>query len=131
MASIVLYDGTCGLCHKSVNWILKHEQDHELQFAPLQGETAAALRTKHPEIPELVESVVLVENDTPTLRTKAIFHIARHLRRPWRWMYRLRWLPSRLLDLGYRAIAAIRYRIWGRADVCALPSPEQRRRFLP
>lgn len=131
MTAIVLYDGTCGLCHKSVNWILKNEADHDLKFAPLQGETAAALRAKHPEIPDLVESVVLVENGTPKLRTKALFHIARHLRSPWRWLYRLRFLPAALLDLGYRVIAKIRYRIWGRADTCDLPTPAQRARFLP
>lgn len=131
MSAIVLYDGTCGLCHRSVSWILKHEADHDLTFAPLQGETAAALRETHPEIPQLVESVVLVEDGKPTLRTKALFRIARHLKRPWSWLYGLRWLPHRLLDLGYRALAAIRYRIWGRADACALPTPEQRRRFLP
>jgi predicted DCC family thiol-disulfide oxidoreductase YuxK len=129
--AVVLYDGTCGLCHKSVKWILANEQDHELRFAALQGETAAALRAKHPEIPELLESVVLVEGGEVRLRTKAILYVARHLRRPWRWLYALRWMPAFVLDVGYRAIARIRYRIWGRADVCELPAPEQRRRFLP
>jgi predicted DCC family thiol-disulfide oxidoreductase YuxK len=128
---IVLYDGTCGLCHKSVKWILKHERDHEIQFAPLQGPTAAELRTKHPEIPENVDTVVLVENDKARLRSKAFMYISRHLRAPWRWGYGFRWLPAFLLDLGYRFIAAIRYRIWGRADACELPSPEHRVRFLP
>ena len=129
--AVVLYDGTCGLCHKSVKWILAHERDSELYFAPLQGETAAALRAQHPEIPELVETVVLVENDQPRLRSKAILYLARHLRAPWSWMYRVRWFPGFILDLGYRVVAAIRYRIWGRAELCDLPSPEQRSRFLP
>jgi predicted DCC family thiol-disulfide oxidoreductase YuxK len=129
--AIVLYDGTCGLCHKSVTWILANEQDHELRFAALQGETAAALRAKHPEIPELLETVVLVEDGKVRLRTKAILYLARHLRWPWRWLHALRWMPSFVLDLGYRVIARVRYRIWGRADVCELPAPEQRRRFLP
>jgi predicted DCC family thiol-disulfide oxidoreductase YuxK len=128
---IVLYDGTCGLCHKSVKWILKHERDHEIQFAPLQGPTAAELRAKHPQIPENVDTVVLVENDQARLRSKAFMYISRHLRAPWRWGYAFRWLPAFLLDLGYRFIAAIRYRIWGRADMCDLPSPEHRVRFLP
>jgi predicted DCC family thiol-disulfide oxidoreductase YuxK len=128
---IVLYDGTCGLCHKSVKWILKHERDHEIQFAPLQGTTAAELRTKHPEIPENVDTVVLVENNRARLRSKAFMYISHHLRAPWRWGYAFRWMPAFLVDLGYRFIAAIRYRIWGRADMCDLPSPEHRVRFLP
>jgi predicted DCC family thiol-disulfide oxidoreductase YuxK len=43
----------------------------------------------------------------------------------------MRWFPGFLMNIGYRFVAAIRYRIWGRADACELPSPEQRARFLP
>ena len=131
MAPIVLYDGTCGLCHRSVQWLLRHERDHVVQFAPLQGETADALRARFPEIPRTLETVVLVDDDRAHLRSKAFLHVARHLRAPWRWAYAVRWLPGFLLDLGYRLVAAVRYRIWGRADACELVSPEQRSRFLP
>jgi predicted DCC family thiol-disulfide oxidoreductase YuxK len=130
-APIVLYDGTCGLCSKSVRFILRHERDHELMFAPLQGETAADLRAKFPRIPHTLESVVLVDGERAHLRSKAFLHVARHLRAPWRWGYAVRWIPGFLLDLGYRLIARVRYRIWGRVDQCDLPAPEQRARFLP
>jgi predicted DCC family thiol-disulfide oxidoreductase YuxK len=129
-APVLLYDGTCGLCHRSVRWILRHERDHELAFAPLQGDTATELRARFPRIPHALESVVLVEDGRVHLRSKAFLYTARHLRAPWRWGYAVRWLPGFLLDLGYRVIAAIRYRVWGRADVCDLPAPEQRARFL-
>ena len=128
---IVLYDGTCGLCHKSVKFILRHEADHDLVFAPLQGTTGAPLRTKHPETAENIDTVVLVENGRARLRSKAFMYLSHHLRSPWRWGYAFRWFPALLSDLGYRFIAAIRYRIWGRADACELPSPEHRVRFLP
>ena len=128
---IVLYDGTCGLCHRSVQWILRHERDHELKFAPLQGTTAAALRLEFPEIPDNLESVILIEDGRARLRSKAFLHSARHLRAPWRWVFAMRWLPSVVLDLGYRIIAGVRYRLWGRAELCDLPSPEHRTRFLP
>lgn len=130
-AGIVLYDGTCGLCSKSVQWILRHERDRELRFAPLQGETAAALRARYPRIPATLESVVLVEDGRVHLRSQAFLYVARHLRAPWRAGYRVRWLPAFALDLGYRVIARLRYRIWGRVDACDLPSPEHRARFLP
>src|ERR1043165_1394994 len=79
---IVLYDGTCGLCHKSVKWILRHEADHDIQFAPLQGPTAADLRTKHPEIPQNVDTVVLVEGGRARLRSKAFMYVSPHLPPP-------------------------------------------------
>ncbi len=128
---VVLYDGVCGLCARSVRFILDHEGDHELVFAPLQGDTAAALRVAYPTIPTTVATVVLVEGGRAYLRSKAFFHLSAHLRSPWRWLHALRWFPGFLADLGYRFIAAIRYKIWGTVDACQLPSPENRARFLP
>lgn len=128
---IVLYDGTCGLCARSVRWILRHERDHELRFAPLQGETTAALRARHPGIPMTIDTVVFVDGERAHLRSKAFLHLASHLRAPWRWAHAVRWFPGFVLDLGYRLVAALRYRIWGRVDACELPSPAQRARFLP
>jgi predicted DCC family thiol-disulfide oxidoreductase YuxK len=128
---LVLYDGTCGLCTRSVRWILRHEHDHAIRFAPLQGSTADALRATYPQIPTTLDTVVYVDGGRAHLRSKAFLHLSQHLRAPWRWAYALRWFPGFVLNLGYRLIAAVRYRVWGRVDACDLPSPEQRARFLP
>jgi predicted DCC family thiol-disulfide oxidoreductase YuxK len=130
-APVLLYDGVCGLCARSVRWILRHERDHEMQFAPLQGETAAALRARFPQIPTALSTVVLVEGDRVHLRSKAFMHAAKHLRGPWRWLYAMRWIPGFLPDLGYRVVAALRYRLFGKKDVCEIPAPDQRARFYP
>jgi len=129
-APVILYDGTCGLCAASVRWILNHERDHAIQFAPLQGELAAELRGKYPAIPASIDTVVFIADGRARLRSKAFLYAARHMRAPWRWGYYLRWLPGFLLDLGYRLVAALRYRIWGKVDACQLPAPDQRARFL-
>jgi predicted DCC family thiol-disulfide oxidoreductase YuxK len=127
---LVLYDGACGMCAASVRWLLRHERDHALRFAPLQGETAAAARARHPNIPVAIDTIVFVKDDRAYLRSKALLHIAEHLRAPWRWSRVLRWCPSFLLDLGYRAVAATRARLWRPVDACALVTPAQRARFL-
>lgn len=128
---LVLYDGTCGLCARSIRWILRHERDRAIQFAPLQGETAAAARARFPHIPTTLDSVVYIEAGKAHLRSKAFLHLMRHMRAPWRWAYGLRWMPGFVLDLGYRVVAATRYRLFGKVDSCELPSPENRVRFAP
>jgi len=128
---LLLYDGDCGLCAKSVQWILAHERDHTVRFAPLQGETTAALRERYPNIPTSVDSVVYIDDGKAHLRSKAFLHAAKHLRAPWRWGHAFRWIPGFLLNWMYRFIAAIRFKVWGRADACALVPPETRPRFLP
>ena len=128
---LVLYDGDCGLCAKSVQFILKHERDATLRFAPLQGETVTALRAKYPQIPTTLSTVVYLADGVVRVRSKAFMYVSRHLRGIYGWGYAFRWLPAFILDLGYRFIAAIRYRIWGHADACELAPPETRARFLP
>lgn len=127
---VVLYDGECGLCNRSVKFLIKRDGG-QLYYAPLQGETAAALREQHPEIPATLESVVLVDGDKVRLRSKAFFYVAKYLTRPWRWGYWFRWMPAFLLDLGYRFIARIRYRVWGKYDTCQLPTTDERAKLLP
>jgi predicted DCC family thiol-disulfide oxidoreductase YuxK len=130
-APLVLYDGTCGLCAKAVRFILAHERDHEIVFAPLQGPTGALARARYPRMPASIDTVVYVSGGRAHLRSKALLHAARHLRAPWRWGYAMRWFPGFVLDLAYRVVAAVRYRIWGHADACGLVTPQQRLRFLP
>jgi predicted DCC family thiol-disulfide oxidoreductase YuxK len=128
---LVLYDGVCGLCHRMVRWLLVRDARGKLAYAPLQGETAARLRDMHPEIPTELDSVVYVEEGRVHLRGKAFLHVARHLGRPWRWAFHLRWLPAFVLDPLYWLIASTRYRLFGKFDTCQVPSPEHRERMLP
>jgi predicted DCC family thiol-disulfide oxidoreductase YuxK len=128
---VVLYDGVCGLCNRAMQWLLDRDSDRALYFAPLQGATAAALRARHPEIPVDLDTVVYIEDDRVYLRTRAFVHAMRHLRRPWRWLHALRWLPAWPSDIVYRLVARVRYRVFGVQDSCRLVSAEERQRFLP
>jgi predicted DCC family thiol-disulfide oxidoreductase YuxK len=130
-ARIVLYDGVCGLCDRAVSWLLRHDVDRKLSFAPLQGLTAARLRRTHPEIPDELDTVVYVEDGRVFLRSRAFVQLARHLRAPWRWAHAARWFPAPALDLVYRLVARIRYRVFGKLDTCRMPSEDARSRLLP
>jgi predicted DCC family thiol-disulfide oxidoreductase YuxK len=129
---IVLYDGVCGLCNKSVQWIVAHDPDGVLRYATLQGEIAARLRARHPEIPEELSTVVFVEDGRVHLRSRAFMHIAKHLRGATAGLCAVTryFVPAFIADLAYRVVAALRYRIWGKYDTCRIPSPEERARFL-
>ncbi len=127
---IVLYDGVCGLCSRTVRWLLKRDGG-AFHYAPLQGETAARLRTLHPRIPEQLDSVVYIEDGRVHLRSKVFLHAARWLTRPWRWAWYVRWFPAFLLDPFYWLVAKLRYRLFGKFDACKLPTTDERARLLP
>ena len=128
---LVLYDGVCGFCNASIQFILARDPGGSFHFAPLQGETAASLRQKYPIIPADIDTIVLVEAGQVYLRSEAALRVAGQLSGPAGW---LRWclvLPRFLTDFGYQLVASVRYRIWGRLEACPVPKMEQRARFLP
>lgn len=131
----MLYDGVCGFCDRSVQWLLEADRDQLLRYAPLQGPTAAALRARHAALPTDIDTVVLVEGEGADervyLRSDAVLRIASLLPGAPRWAQLFRWCPRPLRDALYTAFAAIRYRVWGKLDACRLPSPAERDRFLP
>jgi predicted DCC family thiol-disulfide oxidoreductase YuxK len=127
---LVLYDGVCGLCNRAVQFLLRVDRDRALMYAPLQGDTAAALRTRHPEITETIDTVAYVEEGRAYVRSRAFVRLSRHLPYPWKLVSWLWIVPSPLADVVYRLIAAVRYRVFGKYDSCRIPDPEERARFL-
>ena len=134
-ARLVLYDGVCGLCDRTVQWLLANDKNAKLLFAPLQGPTAAAILGRHPEVPAGTDSVLFVENvdgnEQVTWRSRAIFEMSKHLVGGWRFLSFFAVIPSFLSDVFYRIIASNRYSIWGKLDACRVPTPEEKARFLP
>ena len=128
---LLLYDGSCGLCHRAVRWLLRADREGVLTFAPLQGETTDALRERFPQIPTDLSTVVLVDLGAVHLRSRAFIVVSRHLPYPWRINWWFRWMPRWLTDPFYRLVARIRYRLFGRRELCDLPNPDLATRFLP
>lgn len=132
---LVLYDGECGLCQKTVRWLLQRDTAGALRFAPLQGKTSARLRNSGVPVPVNLDSVAFVltiGGETRVLdRSRAILKICEVIGlRPW-WIRVLGIVPRPFADAGYRLVAATRYVFFRRVDACALPSAEERDRFLP
>lgn len=131
---LVLYDGVCRFCNRTVAWLLRVDTEGLFRFAPLQGPTAAALRARHPELPSDLDSILYVRRqgatEHVTWRSAAVLAICRDLPGAWRWLAALRWLPAPLIDAGYRYFASHRYAWFGKYEQCPLPSAEQRARFF-
>jgi len=126
---IVFFDGVCGLCNSSVDFLLRHDHAGRLRFAPLQGETAARLLPVADR--ENLGSLVFWDAGRTYRRSTAVVQILSRLGPAWRVLGGLLWvIPAPLRNGGYRAVAALRYRLFGKKEACRLPSPEERGRFL-
>ena len=132
---IVLFDGVCALCDRTVQFLLKKDKQGVLKFAPLQGPTAAAILKRHPQIEDKTRSVILVQNyETPSesisIRSQAILDCLSALGGFWRVVSLLRIIPGFFRDTIYNFIATNRYKWFGKYEECIVPSPEFRERFL-
>jgi predicted DCC family thiol-disulfide oxidoreductase YuxK len=129
---MLFYDGYCGLCHRAVKFVLKHDKTGKaFRFAPLQGETFS---TSVPEEKRagLPDSIVVRTRDGALLaRSAAFIHILQRLGGGWRVLAAvLSVVPRALRDAVYDFVARVRYRIFGRRDdVCPIVPAELRKRF--
>ena len=135
---ILLYDGDCGFCARSVQFLLAREgRDRSLRFATLQGPAGEAARRARPDLAG-IDSVLWVEPDAEgrfarvLVRSDAALRALTDLGGGWRVLAALgRLAPRGLRDAIYDLVARHRLRLAGRADPsCLLPTPEQRARFV-
>lgn len=127
---LVLYDGTCGLCSRSVQLILRHDRRGRFRFAALQSEAGRALLRRHGLPVDQLDSVVLVEGGRAYTKSRAALRIARGMDAPWPALRALAVVPRAVADFVYDRVARNRYRLFGRTEACMLPPPEVRARFL-
>ncbi len=131
---IVLFDGVCVFCDGLVRWLIARDPKARLRFAPLQGPTADALRSAHPEIPDELATLVYVDaTDGPErifLRSEAAFRVFAEIESPWRRVAWLGHLPRWFTDAGYQLFIRFRYRVFGKRSECRVPSASERARFL-
>jgi len=134
--AVLLYDGVCGLCQRTVRWMLRHDPEGRLLFAPQQWPIAAEVFAHHAIEMEQVNSVVLVSNfgeadERIAVRSDAILGCLNILGGNWAVLGGVvRMVPRGLRDAVYQWIARNRIRFFGAAELCALPGPAERARFL-
>ena len=128
--AVVLFDGVCNLCNGFVRFVIPRDPPGHIRFAALQSEAARRLMAQTGLTADGADSIVLVEGQRAFVRSEAALRIARQLRFPWPMLYGLVIVPRPLRDWAYDVVARNRLRWFGRRDVCMVPGPETRDRFL-
>ena len=126
---MLVYDGSCGFCSRSVRFMLRHERRHDLRFVTRDSELGKRLRRLHRL--ESVQSMLWIENGQAFAESAAVMKAAGYLGGCWSRLAVLgSFCPSAILNGIYRFIAKNRRRLSSNAGICAVPNTEQRSRFL-
>lgn len=129
--AVVLFDGVCGLCNWSIDFLIRRDRRGALRFAPLQSPVAQALLLAHGLDPTEFSSAVVLDGSRVYRRSDAALHALSRLGSYWRaFALAARVLPRPVRDAIYDRVAHNRYRWFGKRDSCRLPSAAERDRFL-
>ena len=67
--AVILYDGVCGFCNRTVRFVLQRDRDARFRFAPLQSAYAEKVLARHGRDAQDLDTVSLVLNpDSATER---------------------------------------------------------------
>jgi predicted DCC family thiol-disulfide oxidoreductase YuxK len=103
--SIILYDGECGICKRSVRFVGKHDGKHHFDFLPLQSPQGKEW-LKTVGFPEnYIESVVLIDEKGTFIRSDAVVETLRKLDNPWALLYSLKIIPRPIRDFFYNFVS--------------------------
>jgi predicted DCC family thiol-disulfide oxidoreductase YuxK len=129
-APILLFDGVCNLCNRSVQWVLKRDKPGVFRFAALQSEVGKALLAQANLPVDALDTIVLIHRGRAFVRSDAALEVARLLGIPWSFALLFKGVPRPWRNALYDWVARNRYRWFGQEETCWLPDPIWKNRFL-
>ncbi len=133
---ILLYDGVCGLCNRFVQFVLKRDRNDRFRFAALQSDFARTILERHGVDAVDLDTVYLVTSyqrpeESLSNRSDAAVAVLSELGGFWKLVAGILCIvPRPIRNWGYNLVARNRYRMFGKYDVCPLPDPRDRHKFL-
>jgi predicted DCC family thiol-disulfide oxidoreductase YuxK len=129
--AIVVFDGVCVACNRSVDFLLRHDRARRYRFAAMQSPAGHALMARHGIDPADPASFLLIEGGDAFRDSEGVVRVLAGLGGAWRCARFALWVPRALRDALYRWFARHRFRWFGRRDACRVPTAEEAERFLP
>ncbi|MEM9585518.1 MAG: DCC1-like thiol-disulfide oxidoreductase family protein [Pseudomonadota bacterium] len=128
--AITVMDAQCGLCARGARWIARADRKAEFRIVPMQTPLGAALMRHFGMDPADPLTWLYLEDGTGHSSLDAMIKVGLRLGGIWRALTLLRMIPKPLRDAAYGIVARNRYKVMGRADLCALPDPDVQERLM-
>lgn len=128
---LILFDGVCNLCNRSVQLVIKNDKKNIFLFAPLQGQTAKHIISKYNIDTSKVDSILLyIPEKGLFLKSTAALKIASRLGFAWNLFSLFLIIPAFIRNWIYDLIAKNRYTWFGKKEACMVPTEELKSKFL-
>lgn len=127
---IILFDGVCNLCNSMVNFTIRRDPSGKFKFAALQSDAGKILLKKYDLSENDFDTFVFISDGKYYVKSTAGLKVLKALGGIWKLTYIFIYFPKFLRDFIYDIIAKVRYRVFGKRNVCMIPSENIKERFL-
>ena len=107
---ILFYDGECGFCNSSVQFVLNHQKTNTVYFASLQSKLAQDFLTKK-GITIKLDTLYLFKNNTIYSKSSAVLCVTTELKFPFNFLVSFLIIPKFLRDFIYSQISKNRHKL--------------------
>jgi predicted DCC family thiol-disulfide oxidoreductase YuxK len=121
---IILYDGFCELCSRSVRFVVKRDNQKKFTYVPLQSDEGKALLKQHNIEHVSDNSFVFIHHNTAYVKSTAALKVCKELKGV-KWLSAFLIVPKFMRDFVYSIVAKYRYKWFGKREECFLPAPPQ------
>ena len=123
-ADVLLMDGDCGLCTRSAVFLHPRLKDKQsMKFIAIESDEGQAIISTFPEKMQQADSVYLVRNGRPYMRSAAAVRCLLYLKLHYLILFPFAWIvPLPLRNVVYRIIAKNRLKFFAKPEVCIFPS---------
>lgn len=115
MKRIILFDGECLLCNRSVQYIIKRDPLMKFKFALIESDVGKSLIEEY-QITEDIDSVILIEGESYYIKSTAVINICREINMGFVSIFSI--IPFRVRDKLYDLVARNRIRWFGKSNHC-------------
>ncbi|MFH1196515.1 MAG: thiol-disulfide oxidoreductase DCC family protein [bacterium] len=127
---IIFFDGVCNFCNSSVNFIIKRDKNRIFRYAALQSNAGQKLLERLSISNSDLDTVILFDGNQIYEKSGAALEIVYLLPGAWKFLYIFRFIPRFVRDFLYDLFARNRYKIFGKREMCMMPSPQIKELFM-
>lgn len=125
--TLVMYDGNCGFCDTTIQFILDNDPSDRLKFVSQQSEKGQEL-IRLLNIQGYETSIMVIQQNQYYKKSRAIFKITKELGTSWQYLSYLHMIPACISDGVYSILATYRYKLV--RQYCRLITEKERGYFL-
>lgn len=130
LGPVAVMDGTCAICTVGARWLHRFDTSGEIRICPIQTDLGRRILAHYDVSPDDPETWIFIDGGQAYFDFDATIRIGERSGGWGRVLSVFRVFPQPVRDWLYRRLARNRYRLFGRADICAVPDARFRDRLI-